>query len=435
MSPQQHHIDPQKRISKPLNRARLTLEARRAVLPLVIVAIGIAVLIGGLDYIRGHIGADVGNGARQTVRFATHDANSIKAGRSEVRFKGIPAGTITDVSYEHGEAVLTASFLTKFGPVYRNVQAEIRPNTPLNDMYLNIADPGTRSAGLLGDAIVPPSQTATGVQISSVLDTFGPDVRARLTTLLAQLGSGLHDHGARLREAFVALAPFIDVVGRLSQQLQVHAAETRRLVHNVGQLSRVLAARDTQLRALVDHGSRVLAVTGAQRAALSATLEQLPPTLRQLGSSMSAVGGVLPPLDQAVTRLGPVADRLGSGLRALRSISTEARPALQRLPRPLSQLVPLAVSLKPLAQGLSGAVEKLAPQMPPLQKITGDLAGCPLGPYIFFQWNPSMLKFEDAMGAYPVGDFGFAADTIPGVLDPGDSTGPSCVPIPAKGTP
>jgi ABC-type transporter Mla subunit MlaD len=398
--------------------------------------LGVAAFIGGLDYIQAHIGADVGLGSTQSVRFATHDATSLKAGRSEVRFKGIPAGTVTGIEYQNGEAVITASMLTKFGPVYRNAQAEIRPNTPLQDMYLDIVNPGTRSAGQVASGIVPPSQTTIGVNVSSVLDTFDPDVRAQLATLLAELGHGLNDRGAQLREAFVQLAPFIHVMGTLSQQLTVHAAETRHLVHNVGELSRVLASRNTQLRGLIEHGSSVLVATADQRASLNATLVQLPPTLQELGHSFATVGAVLPSVNDAVRRLGPVASQLDGGLSALRAISHDAQPALSALPGPLGELVPLSSELRPFAAQLSSAVSTLRPQMPQLATITSEVAGCPIAPYMFFQWTASITKFEDAMGPYPTGDFGFALDTIPGLKDPGGAASPSCVSgAPVKGTP
>ena len=42
------------------------------------------------------------------------------------------------------------------------------------------------------------------------------------------------------------------------------------------------------------------------------------------------------------------------------------------------------------------------------------------------QWTASITKFDDAMGAYPTGDFGFGPYTLSGVKDPGHSASPSC---------
>src|SRR3978361_2135428 len=131
-------IDPRKRVNEHLNRARLTLEARRSVRPLLVIAGGLAIAIAGFVYIADHIGA--GAGAKQTVRFAAHDTTGLIANRAEVRFKGIPAGIVTDVAIKNGQAVVTAKVLKKWGPIYHDATAQIRPNTPLQDMYLDITD-------------------------------------------------------------------------------------------------------------------------------------------------------------------------------------------------------------------------------------------------------------------------------------------------------
>jgi ABC-type transporter Mla subunit MlaD len=421
----QKRISPQKRLSENLNRARVELEVKRAVQPLAVLLIGVAIGLGGFYYIYDHIGA--GGGAKQTVKFAADDTTGLVPDRAEVRFKGIAAGIITDVKIEDGKAVVTASVLKKWGPIYKDARAVIRPNTPLQDMYLDIVDRGHKAAGPAGKHnVMPASQTDTSVNISDVLQTFEPDVRDRMRTLMTELGQGLDDRGAKLREAFVELTPFIDIVGNLSRQLTVRTDRTKRMVHNVGQLTKVLGERDTTLRKVVDDGSRLLSATADQRTGLDGMLRELPPALHELDTSFATLRGVLPAVDTAVDRLQPVADRLPSGLASIKGLSGDARPAVRALREPLTALVPLSKSLKPLSQSLSGSVTALRPQLPDVALATKDVAGCPVAAYMFFQWTASITKFDDAMGAYPTGDFGFGADSLSGVKSPGRSASPSC---------
>ena len=65
----------------------------------------------------------------------------------------------------------------------------IRLVTPLEDMYVDITSRGDKRAGVLsGNQILPAGQAVSPVQISSVLDSFDSDTRARLSTLLNQPG-------------------------------------------------------------------------------------------------------------------------------------------------------------------------------------------------------------------------------------------------------
>lgn len=425
-------ISPQKRISERLNRSRVELEARRAIRPLMVVFVGVVIAATGFAYIYDHIGA--GAGAKRTVRFAAADATGLVANRAEVRFKGIPAGIVRGVEIEDGRAVVTTSILKKWGPVYRDAKAVIRPNTPLQDMYLDIVDRGTERAGSAGEEPLPASQTTTSTNISAVLQTFEPDVRARMKGLLVDLGGGLDDRGQRLQQTFAELTPFVDVIGRLSEQLSVRRDRTRRMVRNVGELTKVLADRDKTLRRVVVDGSAVMSATADERDGLDGTLRELPAALRELDASFADLRGVLPDVDTAVDRLGPVAGNLERGLAAVRGISSDARPALAALRSPLKELVPLSDNLRPFSQRLADGITTLRPQTDDVALLTKDIAGCPVAAYMFFQWTASITKFDDSLGAYPTGDFGFGADSLSGVKSPGRSASPSCARKGPKGS-
>jgi ABC-type transporter Mla subunit MlaD len=315
-----------------------------------------------------------------------------------------------------GEPVITAQIDTRYGRVYRDARAVVRPNTALQDMYLDVVDPGTPSAGLArpGEPL-PASATDTSVSIDDALDVFGADARASLRTLLDNLGNGLADRGAALREGFVQLVPFLRIAGSLTRQLSDRSVYVRDLVHNASTLMADLAARQRALRTLVGSGSATLGTLARGSVDLNATLAALPPTLAGLRSSLGALDGVLGSVDGAVRSLGPVAQSLPGALAALRGLSAEATPAVRALRTPVARLVPLAQTLVALAASLSRSVSALLPQVPALDRTTADLVACRTGVEGFFQWNASFAKYGDARGLSPRGNFVFGAQST-GVL-------------------
>lgn len=411
-----------------MNRARLTLEFKRAARSGIIVAIA---LVAGL-LIALHVATQLGASpqtSRQAVAFRVSDATDVVARSDEVRFLGIPAGRIGNVSMHGSTPVITASFDTEYGHIYRNARAVVRPNTALQDMYVDIVDPGTPAAGLATAAHpLSVSQTDTSVNLDSVLNVFGADARASLRALLANLGNGLSDRGASLREGFVDAVPFIQVAGRLTRQLAERGPLVRRLVHNTALLTADLGDNQRSLRELISSGSATLTTLEQGSRNLSATLSALPPTLTDLRSSLTSVSGVLGDVDTAVRSLYPVAAMLPTSLTAVRRLSASASPAVRALQTPLRRLVPLARDLVPLSADLSSAVGRLLPQVGVVDRATRDLAGCRTGVQGFFQWNPSLAKYGDMRGHSPRGNVAVGAGSSGVFTGPFESATTACTP-------
>lgn len=422
-------IEVRDRINDRLNRARLKLEVKRALTPLLVSLVGVAAAVGCAFYILANVAKTTYTNTRELGITVSDASGVVGGGRQELRFKGIPAGAIDGVSLEHGQAVIDASLYSSFGPVYRNAYVELRPATALQEMYVDILSRGTPSAGLATTADpLPLAQTFTSVQPGDVLDAFNPDVRSELSTLLTQLGAGLSGRGAALDQAFVQVVPFIQLAGRLTQQLAVRRSDTSELVHDVGTLTGALADRQRDLRTLIESAGTTLRALSDSSPGLSQTLSELPGTLSQLSSSFAAVRALLPSLDQTLTTLGPVAGKLPGGLAALRSLSAVADPAVRRLTPPVHQLVPLARSLRPVSLEVEQAVSALEPQVPSLEHVIQSVAGCPVALQGFFQWTPSVTKMWSADGPGIRGDFAFGADNTTLIPDPNVSPSPSCAP-------
>jgi ABC-type transporter Mla subunit MlaD len=368
------------------------------------VALGTLVGIACALYIGVHVSRTL-LASTHEVRFGVDDVTGVVAGKDDVRYKGIPAGTITKVEIVAGHPVLTARIQTKYGQIYRNARAVLRPNTALQDMYIDITDRGSSAAGVAKKADpLPTSQTDSSVHIDDVLDVFGAGERTRLRSLLDNFGNGLRGRGAALRTAFVQAVPFLQVAGRVSQQLAARAPITKRLVHNAALLTTELGRREQTLRALVREGSATLSTLQAGSSDLNATLQALPPTMTAIDSSFTAVRGVLGDVDTAVQSLYPVAGALPTSLAAVNRLNASASPAVRALQDPVQRLVPFAQALAPLSASLSQAVSALRPQVGTIDRVTKDLAACKTGVQGFFQWDASMSKYGDVRGPVPRGN-------------------------------
>jgi ABC-type transporter Mla subunit MlaD len=402
-----------RRLTERVSLQTVRIELKRAILPVVTLLVGFAVAGAAGYYILTNINGGIGS--THTMKFEVADATGVVPGRAEVRFYGIEAGIVTDVNLVHGHAVLTATVADKFGPVYKNAYAEVRPNTALQDMYLDIVNRGTQSAGRAGsNYMVPLSQTQSPVNLADVLNTFQPDVRTQLYNLLDQLGNGLADRGADLRRAFVLLAPFLKVAGNVSQQLAVRADLTKELVHNASVLTGTLASRSVELHTLIGNGTASLESLSTEGGApLRAAIRDLPAFTETGIKTITAVGTLAPPLNHALTALEPVADHLSSGLSNLRALADSAEPAVVRLQKPVVKLVPLAQQLQPFASDLAGALTKLEPELPAVTNLTQDTADCTTQLNEFFNWDQSMAHYRDSLGPFVRGNAVFGFYTLP----------------------
>lgn len=402
------------RFTEKVNFQLAVLEAKRSLRPLAIIAIGAAVTLGGAYYIISHISGGIG-GTHQ-MKFEMADVTGVVPNRAEVRFYGVEAGKITNAQLVDGHAILTADVATKFGKVYKNATAELRPNTAIEDMYLDVTNRGTPSAGVAEpNYVIPSSQTVSPVNLSAVMDIFQPDVRTQLYNLLDQFGNGLADRGYALKRAFTLIAPFVKVAGNVANQLAVRATLTKQFVHNASTLSALLASRSTQLHQFVTAGTQTLQSLATEG---GAPLRQ---TISELGSSLSTVDGawlalhrLLPNAQAALTAIQPVASDLTGGLNSLQRFSVAARPALAKLQAPVTQLTPLANALEPVSQSLATSVTRIKPQVPDFNDVAEGSAKCIAFIDEFFNWDYSMSKFYDDYGPFVRGNLHVGFFTLPG---------------------
>lgn len=364
--------------------------------------------------------------AYEQVQVSFQDAKGIFPGGDSVRIHGVVVGVVTKADLVNNRPVMTLNILRQYGPIYRNARLRIRPVTPLQDLYIDITDRGTPSAGLAGGSyVIPATQTVTPVDISRILDTFNANTRDRLTIMLSELGRGLPDGGAQLRSAFAQLAPFLHVTGQATAVLRQHQQDVRGLVHNFGGLSHALADRDRALNEFVRAGDSTMAELASHSAPLQGTLEQTAALLPAMRSSFARVRTLTGTLDPALQSLAPVTSRLRGGLAALGQLGTQALPALKALRPAVGDLRTMAVQLAPTSRSLNTAFSRLEPEAPQLSHLTADVVPCLTTIRDFFNNTLSVFKYQDSNGAFPRADEVIDLDTLGGAAGiPGLNTRP-----------
>ncbi|MEA2169202.1 MAG: phospholipid/cholesterol/gamma-HCH transport system substrate-binding protein [Solirubrobacteraceae bacterium] len=430
-------MDPRNRLSHGVNRKRLKQEAVRSARPTAMFVVGIVIAIGIAAWLLINI-SNVFGRKTYDVRFKVDNAFGIFEGFDDVRFRGVPAGTIEKIERDGTQMIVLARIQKKYGPVYNDAHAELRPVTPLNDIYLDISDPGHPSAGKVeADKPLAESQTTTSVTVPDVLDGLTVDARTNAYRLLDNLGNGLADRGLKLRQSFVELAPLLTQAGQLADQIALHKTQTARLVHNTGILTDELARRETDLKRLISTGALTLGTLQQGRGDLDATLRELGPTFTELQASLASVRGIVDDVDGGLQSLYPVAEKLPSGLKDLRELGNVLAPAAKALTPAITKFYGWTVPVTGFLEQGNDIAEAFnqGPTVSALNRTATDLVACKQGVIGFFQWNASLSKFGDKTGGpIPRGNLaiGAPAPTGPPLRDPVQSCTPG---YPARGVP
>jgi ABC-type transporter Mla subunit MlaD len=410
----------------PLTLARLRLEVRRSLRPLLLwISLGAAALYA-MFFLLAHLHIALPWQHQYSFQVAVPNAHGVVAG-DEVRIAGVPVGTVTGVSLRGNQPVLRVEMGPQYAPVYRNARAELRPNTPLDDMYLDIISRGTPGAGRLGpQATLAADRTASSVDIGEVLDVFSADVRPRMATAITQLARGLGNDGPQFRQALVELAPFLRAVKRLSAEVATRRMETEVLVHDFTLMMAELAYRDRALRSLIQDAGTTFTTLGDNSGSLQAFITALPPALQRLPVSFSALRQASVALNPALSAMLPAAHALPSGLSALDRFAIAERPAANSLRRALPGLTALLAATTPVGENLGSAFAELQPQAPWLDHATRQIIPCEKPVDMYFQWYNSIYKFGDDLSSFLRMSNNTGAANAVGEPDPFLVASPSC---------
>ena len=387
-------------MSRSAGRDRLILELKRSTVPAILFLVLILAGVYSAVYIVRNLAGDKPWVSYETYKVGFENVEGVAPGRHELRIAGVKAGSVSETNLENGRAVMTIKVEEKYAPLHTDAKVVIRPVTALEDMYVDVVSRGSKDKPVLGaDEVLPETRTRSMVEVGRVLNVLDTDSRARLSSLIDQLGAGTKDNGRRMREGFAQLGPFLEAATELGDALNERKANTKRLVHNLGNITGVLATRDQQLAGFVDNGGTLLGELAQHDGTLAATISQLPGTLSNIQSTFANVRGTTTSLDAALKSLTPVSKSLPKGLDSLQAFSNEATPAVRSLRPSVKALRPLARELPKTSANGANALTPLIPQMAQFRNGTSLVKPCL--PLIEALLNrvPSLTKYSGTQGS------------------------------------
>ncbi len=256
------------------------------------------------------------------LRIPAADASGIYPG-SNVTIAGANAGTVRDVALApDGDAVITVGLDPAFAPLHTDATAQLRPKSLLGEMYVAL-DPGTSGPTLPSGATLPRLQVNRSTDLQQVFNAFDQATRAKLQTLIDELGGGLAGRGGELNQAIPAGGHDVADLAAISSTLNARDAELQTVIATLNTVTTELARSDRrqQLGLLIQSTQQLMANLQAQHAQLQRAVVTADYALANLNQGLQgtapALGGIastLPATIQASTELlGP----LGTGTSVL----------------------------------------------------------------------------------------------------------------------
>ena len=336
---------------------------------------------------------------------------------------GTRVGVVDKVKLTDRGTVLVTATLDRGVPRPRqDAAASVRVADLLGNVYLSLS-PGHASAPLT--RAIAPSRTFVATQLQDLLNSFAEPTRSALQAILVELGTALDARGDDLNGAVLRLAPLLDEITRVSNQVGSQNAQLGRLVSSGAALAAQIAPRSRDLERLINGLDWTTSITSARAASLDRGIARLPRTLRQTRRTLARVQQVAVAATPLAGDLAATAPQLTSAVVQLRPFTRTAAPALARLglltrnltatlSRGGRSLARLRRSFAALA-GVAPPVRDLAAVLDPLvpfaiKGVLGGLGGLAAEPS---DQNPGRNFFR---GEAVLGCENFGVPTHPGCL-------------------
>jgi phospholipid/cholesterol/gamma-HCH transport system substrate-binding protein len=373
-----------------------------------IVAFAVLAVVSGI-YIVIHQRLRLPYENRYTVRVEFPNSTGLTPGLGQpANVSGVKVGEISGVTLQGGRSLVTMTIDPgKLRHVYTNANAVLFPNTPLQDMEINI-NPGSPSAGVLPSGrFIPLARTTVPIQSDSLLNALDGDTRAYFTALISDFGTGLNGRGKDLRELLRALGPTTQQIHELAKAFAARRVALQRLVHNFSILAVAAGKKDSQLGQVVVAGNQTLGAIASQDAALARSIALLPGTLSATQRSLGDATRFANQLSPTLQSLEPAARALPGALKSGGKLIKTAVPVLRSDVKPFigAALTPLS-NLLPTTTDLTQSTPHLAEVAQVLEYLADELMYNPGGSahsYLFWlSWfahnADSVTSGEDAYG-------------------------------------
>jgi phospholipid/cholesterol/gamma-HCH transport system substrate-binding protein len=266
----------------------------------------------------------VGLGPQRLVLLATairHQAlfaesAGIATGNS-VLVSGIKVGTVTDVSLDDGNALVT--FLVD-GKVRlgSETSAHIRTGSLLGARILTLEPAGTGT--MHSTEVIPLTRTSAPYSLTEAVTDLTTDVAATNTDTLNR---SLNTLSTTIDQIAPELGPAFDGLSRLSRAINARGQTLDDLLKSATNVTGIISERSQQINALILNGNDLLRVLVARRDAISELLANTSAVARQLSGLVA----------DNESKLAPTLDKLNSVTKMLeknRDNISKALPGLKK---------------------------------------------------------------------------------------------------------
>jgi phospholipid/cholesterol/gamma-HCH transport system substrate-binding protein len=228
------------------------------------------------------------------------EAGGITVG-NDVTISGIKIGSVTGVSLDNGDALVTFTTAGKY-QLGSQTSAHIRTGSLLGERVLTLESAG--SGNLRSGDVIPTTRTSSPYSLTDALSDLATNTAGTDT---ASLNQSLDTLSATIDQIAPKLGPTFDGLSRLSRSLNSRNENLAGLLKSAADVTTVLGQRSQQLNTLILNANDLLGVLNERReaivdllantAAVSAQLtglvhdneDKLAPTLKRLNSVVAVL--------------------------------------------------------------------------------------------------------------------------------------------------
>ncbi|WP_099024412.1 MCE family protein [Mycolicibacterium palauense] len=240
-----------------------------------------------------------------------NEAGGLAVG-NDVTLSGIKVGSVSDISLQDGEALVTFTVAGKY-PLGSQTTAHIRTGSLLGERVLTLESEG--SGSLRPTEVIPATRTSSPYSLTDAIGDLTTNTKGTDTTSLNQ---SLDTLSATIDQLAPQLGPTFDGLSRLSRSINSRNENLASLLQSASKVSGVLGERSQQLNALILNANDLLGVLNDRRQAIVDLLANTSAVSRQLSGLVADNEEELAPtlkrLNEVTAMLEKNRDNIGKAL-------------------------------------------------------------------------------------------------------------------------
>jgi phospholipid/cholesterol/gamma-HCH transport system substrate-binding protein len=285
--------------------------------------------------------------------------------QNSVTIAGVKVGAVTQTEATDSGTALVTMELEGHYEVYRDARIVVRPKNPLNDMQVEL-NPGTKSAGALGDKPIPLDQTERPVQAEEILEHLDERSQLALTDLLLESDVALARAPRTLPNGLEATSDTLTELQPVVEELRGRREKIAELVSALSTISTAVGKNDERVTKLAAATSTTLSTLASSDDQLRASLRALPGFTGELRSALRSTQNLTEQLDPTLDDLESASEELPRSLKRFTSTVGNLDKTVRAAKPVLQKAVPVVADLRPLVLDVRTALG-------PATKITGRL--------------------------------------------------------------